>query len=262
MLIGSPFRSFGTNLVVTDDAEQIERACADAWPAQIERPLGQWRLRAAGGFTGRANSALAIGDPGTTMGDALRSVCDFAHAHGIDPVVQAIQDGPVERQLPERGWRPYDEYANGNQVSVLLGEVTEGSDDRVRVLDAPTPGWWRLTADTTEPTDAQRHVLTGGPLVGYGVAEVDGHTAGAVRGAVAGDVLLVARLAVDPGYRRQGLATALMAGIGGWAVAHGATRCVLQVSVGNTGALALYEGLGFREHHRYRYWVPWKDRAS
>lgn len=46
-----------------------------------------------------------------------------------------------------------------------------------------------------------------------------------------------------------------------WAGTHGADRCVLQVSVTNDRALALYAGLGFREHHRYRYWVPCEDRA-
>ena len=43
---------------------RLENVCADAWPARVDRPLGAWRLRAAGGFTGRANAALAVGDPG------------------------------------------------------------------------------------------------------------------------------------------------------------------------------------------------------
>jgi len=42
---------------------RLERICADAWPPVVQRPLGQWWLRAAGGFTGRANSALVVGDP-------------------------------------------------------------------------------------------------------------------------------------------------------------------------------------------------------
>src|ERR671924_243065 len=33
---------------------RLEHICADAWPAVVERPLGQWRLRAAGGVTRRA----------------------------------------------------------------------------------------------------------------------------------------------------------------------------------------------------------------
>lgn len=248
-----------------NEAERIEDACADAWPAQVEQRLGRWRVRAAGGFTGRANSALGVGDPGTTVETALIAVCEFSHEHGIDPMVQALVGDSVEDALAAAGWRPYREYANGHEVSVLVGAVPHGgSPGKVRMLDSPTPGWWELTAGTTRPDAARRHVLAGGAAVGFGVAEIDGTTAGAVRASVAGDVLLVARLAVRPEYRRRGLGTALMTATGAWAEPRGATRCVLQVAVTNTVALALYAGLGFTEHHRYRYWVPgqaWKDRA-
>ncbi|PXY32408.1 GNAT family N-acetyltransferase [Prauserella muralis] len=257
-----------------DPAEEIEQACADAWPAQTEQPLGGWRLRAsvdtvarsasvAGGggrrvgFTGRANSVLAVGDPGVPVAEALTRACEFAHAHGVPPMVQAVKDGRVERELAGQGWRPYVEYENGHEVAVLLGAVPAGpAPEKTAVLGAPTAGWWELAVGRPEPAPAERHVLTSGAKVGFGVAELDGVTAGGVRGSVVGETLLVARLAVRPGYRRRGLATALMAAIGDWGRRRGATRCVLQVSVGNTGALALYAGLGFTEHHRYRYWVP------
>src|SRR3978361_1579097 len=41
-----------------------EGLCAAAWPARVEEQLGAWRLRAADGYTGRANAALATGNPG------------------------------------------------------------------------------------------------------------------------------------------------------------------------------------------------------
>jgi len=97
--------------------------------------------------------------------------------------------------------------------------------------------------------------------VGYGLVTGPDGTRGAVRGALGGGLLFVARLAVRPQHRRTGLATALMAGIGTWGERHGAPACVLQVSADNTAALTLYERLGFREHHRYRYWAPCEDRA-
>ncbi|WP_264081631.1 hypothetical protein [Gandjariella thermophila] len=34
-----------------DDVTRLEHLCADAWPALADEPLGQWRMRAAGGFT-------------------------------------------------------------------------------------------------------------------------------------------------------------------------------------------------------------------
>ncbi|WP_236795779.1 N-acetyltransferase [Amycolatopsis sp. GM8] len=240
-----------------DRAETIELLCAEAWRPVTEEPLGDWRLRAASGFTGRANSALAIGDPGVPLPEAIDRVCDFSHAHGIPPVVQAISGSETERAIEAAGWLPDTGHAAGHLVAVLVGPLGRGGDG-VSFLPEPSAGWWELVAGTAEPTPAQRHVLTTGEI-GHGVAEI---TAGAVRTAVVGELLHISRLAVRPEHRRRGLARALMAGAGSWAAGRGATECVLQVAVGNSPALALYETLGFREHHRYRYWVPaWKDRS-
>ncbi|GHF23151.1 N-acetyltransferase [Amycolatopsis deserti] len=237
-----------------DSSETLELRCADAWPAVTVDKIGDWRLRAAGGFTGRANSALAVGDPGVPTGSALTAVCDFAHAHRIPPVVQVVAGSANERAIEAAGWVPNTGHAAGHLVAVLTGPLG-ARDGEVPVLPEPTAGWWELTIGRPEPTDAERHVLTTGE-VGYAVAEVMGVTAGAVRAAVADDVLHIARLAVRPEYRRRGLASALMAACGPWAADRGATRTVLQVAVDNAGALAFYERLGFAEHHRYRYWVP------
>jgi ribosomal protein S18 acetylase RimI-like enzyme len=122
------------------------------------------------------------------------------------------------------------------------------------VTDDPTPGWWELTLGPGEDFPAARSVLTGGK-VGYGVATLDGATAGVVRGALVDGWLHVGRLEVGPGFRRRGLASALMGALHTWGAEHGADRAVLQVAEGNEGALALYAGLGYAPHHRYRYWV-------
>ncbi|MBP2180769.1 GNAT family N-acetyltransferase [Amycolatopsis magusensis] len=248
-----------------EPAETLELQCALAWPPVTGERLGCWWLRAAAGFTGRANTALAIGDPGLPIADALDRVCDFAHSHGLEPAVQVIQGGHLERALDDLGWVPNVAHAAGHEVSVLVGPLGT-PDGTARMLDAPTPEWWELCAGTAEPSEAQRHVLTTAPAVGYGVAETGTETVGAVRGAVVDDVLHVSRLAVRPAYRRKGVAVDLMGAVGAWGAALGATRCALQVSVTNAPALALYDRLGFTEHHRYRYWVPatgsCEDRSS
>ncbi|HJQ46122.1 MAG TPA: GNAT family N-acetyltransferase [Amycolatopsis sp.] len=235
-----------------DARETLELACADAWRAVTEETMGDWRLRAADGFTGRANSALAVGDSGMPVTQALTRVREFARDQGIPAVAQAVADSPAERDVAAAGWVPNAGHAAGHLVSVLVGPLETRVPVGVRILPEPTRDWWELAAGNADPTPAQRHVLTTGEI-GFGVAQI---TAGAVRAAVVGDVLHIARLAVRPEHRRRGLATALLAACGPWAAGRGATRCVLQVAVGNTPALALYEALGFTEHHRYRYWVP------
>jgi ribosomal protein S18 acetylase RimI-like enzyme len=271
---------------------RLERICSDAWPAVLMRPLGQWRLRAAGGFTGRANSALAVGDPGLAMPAALDRVCSFAVEHGLAPRVQVAMGSPWQRAILAHGWTRDDAHPAGAEVAVLVAELPIGTGqgggeetglagelaapDAVELtgwLEPPAPvagveltideepaaDWWRLTAD--EPvSDAQRHVLTAPslPYVGFAVARDDSGTpVGAARLAVVDGHLHVARLTVAEPLRRRGLGSALMRAAAQWGMTRaGAQWCVLQVAEHNEPALALYRWLGFRVHHRYQYLRP------
>ncbi|WP_226353559.1 hypothetical protein [Pseudonocardia sp. ICBG601] len=84
--------------------DRLERVRATAWPAPVVEELGGWLLRAAGGWTRRANSALALGDPGMPVERALERVREFAGRHGIVPVVQAPVDAPWSNRVIEAGW--------------------------------------------------------------------------------------------------------------------------------------------------------------
>jgi N-acetylglutamate synthase len=54
--------------------DELEAVAAKGWRAPEEAPLGRWLLRAADGFTGRANSALAAKDPGMPLAEAAARV--------------------------------------------------------------------------------------------------------------------------------------------------------------------------------------------
>jgi len=56
----------------------------------------------------------------------------------------------------------------------------------------------------------------------------------------------VMNVAVAPGERRRGLARGLLRVVLRRAARAGARRALLELRVGNAGALALYESLGFR----------------
>jgi ribosomal protein S18 acetylase RimI-like enzyme len=253
-------RRLRDNLAV-NPREVLEFVCNRAWPPLVDEPLGDWRLRWAGGFTGRANSALAVGDPGVPVPDALDAVCDFAHDRGIPAMVQVLRDSPNERAIEAAGWLEAFGHPASHEVVVLTGPLPAASPipspeiGDAHVADEPTPGWWELISGPGGPGDAERHVLTSGKI-GYGVVVTDSVTVGAVRGSIVDGWLHVARLAVHPGFRRRGIASALMTALGAWGTEQGADQWVLQVAEGNTAALALYAGLGCTPHHRYRYWVP------
>ncbi|WNV82395.1 GNAT family N-acetyltransferase [Umezawaea sp. Da 62-37] len=241
-----------------DPVYEVEQRCADAWPAQVDERLGEWRLRAAGGFTGRANSALTCGDPGMPVSEALLRVETFARRNGISPAAHVVRDAKHENAVAAAGWVVNEDHPGGAESGVLTGPLTGFHSppvDGVEVSDVPTPGWWELAAQAV-PTAAQRHVLASGSGSGFGSVTRDGEVVAAVRGAVVGDLLHIARLAVRPDHRRGGLARGLLAGLAEWGAKNGATRCALQVAEHNTPAWRLYTSLGCAEHHRYRYWVP------
>jgi hypothetical protein len=73
------------------------------WLAWHE-PLGEWTLRAGGGFTGRANSCHAVGDPGVPIRQAAEQIIAYAAAHGIPPMAQVIEESPEARALEDLGW--------------------------------------------------------------------------------------------------------------------------------------------------------------
>jgi N-acetylglutamate synthase len=239
---------------------RLEGLCADAWPAQVEQRLGAWRLRAAGGYTGRANAALAIGAPGLPTAAALAAVREFAREHGVAPRVHAPVGSPWDRAVAAEGWGLDVGHARGAEVSVLVAPVGEPPQLppglRVELPERAPDSWWDLAVGGA-PTPAQERVVAGAPGTAFGqLRGADGELLGQVRATVVADHVHVSMLEVVPAARRRGHATALLAAAGAWGREHGARWAVLQVALQNGGARALYDRLGYVEHHRYRYLVP------
>ncbi|MFC4949507.1 GNAT family N-acetyltransferase [Pseudonocardia sp. GCM10023141] len=238
----------------------LESLCADAWPAQVDEPLGAWRLRAAGGYTGRANSALAIGSPGLPLPAALDAVHAFARRTGIGPRVQVPVGSPWDRAVAAAGWVLDAGHKKGAEVSVQVAELATiaAAQAAVELPERPDPDWWTLAVGG-DPSAAERHVLdpNGSPLTTFAqVRGSDGRITGQARGTVVADHLHLSMLEVEPAARRTGIATMLLRAVAAWGREHGARWGVLQVALHNVGAVALYERLGFVEHHQYRYLIP------
>jgi len=66
---------------------EFERMAAAHWRGTEEEWLGDWLLRAAGGFTGRANSALPLGDPGMPAERAVAEVVAWYSRRGLTPAI-------------------------------------------------------------------------------------------------------------------------------------------------------------------------------
>src|SRR3712207_4783168 len=93
------------------DVVRLERLAARSWRGLEEQPYGDWLLRASGGFTGRANSALVIGDPPVPLDEAVAEVGRWYAVRGLRPRVQVPRPGSeaADAAFAAAGWTTVDD---------------------------------------------------------------------------------------------------------------------------------------------------------
>ncbi|MGY1634697.1 GNAT family N-acetyltransferase [Geodermatophilus sp. SYSU D01186] len=237
------------------DVVGLERVAARGWRGTEEAALGDWVLRAGGGFTGRANSVLVAGDPGLPLPDAVDAVAGWYRERGLRPCAQlpGRQARAADAALAAAGWE------RDEDVLVLTAPLTAPGDAGVPVDLSPTPddAWlagYRHRGRPLPPTAGA--VLTNAEDVVFAsvrLAPSPAPLAAVARGVVTDGWLGVSAVTVAEQHRRRGLATAVMAALQRWAADRGARWVYLQVTSSNAPARALYRRAGFIEHHRYHY---------
>jgi N-acetylglutamate synthase len=209
--------------------EAQERAMA-LWADLETAPLGAWVLRHSPGETARrANSVLAVEPAG--VADAYEQVVAWYAARTGRPIAAVLPDSAEDALFRAHGWGP--ESGDADTVFQVAGVARA----RRALPVSETPGLVDVAED--------------GP---HAVARIGDRASGVAT--VAGDWVGYRAIAVSPEHRRQGLGLQVMAALLEWGAERGATTAYLQVLGDNAPALALYDGLGFAEHHRYRYLAP------
>lgn len=244
-------------------AEEACRLTNSSWPAVHAEPLGDWLLRASGGFSARANSVMAVGDPGVPVPEALDRVVAFYAGHRLPAWAQVVVGSGTATDFEDAGWvtaRPGEadsllQLASVAQATRAIRPLLPAGQPPVHVSPTVTEPW--LAHD--ERARAHRQdavaVLEGPAEVGF-VTVGDGEAALA-RGRVAcgddRDWAGITDVWVDPAHRRRGLGLVVVGALLGWAAERGAATAYLQVRADNPPALSLYATLGFTTHHAYRY---------
>jgi N-acetylglutamate synthase len=253
---------------VTVSIADLEWAAARSWRAPEEAALGHWLLRAADGFTGRANSALALGDPGLPLAAAAAEVCRWYRARGLPAMVAVTyplgrpRSSAVDRFLgDELGWpvRPGAATVMTAEPGGVAGrgkDAAAGPGPAVAVDAEPDEGWLALYRFRgRRPPPVSRRLLMSAPWQAFASVREAGDTLAIGRVAVAGDWAGLTAVEVRPRHRRRGLATAVTAALAAAAAARGARGLYLQVEDDNGAARALYRRAGFADHHGYHYRV-------
>ncbi|MFF4469605.1 GNAT family N-acetyltransferase [Streptomyces sp. NPDC001599] len=239
--------------------EELARVAARSWrPVESER-LGEWELRAAGGFTRRANSVLPLGDPGLPLDEALTAVRRWYGERGLPAYVQTATGAAGTQEslcaeLERRGWV---REVTAEVWTGPLAPVADLAEGAGVVLSRKADETWLARYRRKGVSEVALRVLESGPSVWFATvpgAGGAGDVAAIGRCVVDGRWASFAAVEVDPAQRRRGLATAVMAALARRALDEGASAAWLQVETDNAGARALYAGMGFAPHHAYHHY--------
>ena len=239
---------------------EAERRALRGWPAVEAQGLGEWVLRASGGFSTRANSALVVGSPGCPLDEGLATVREFYLARDLPALAQVVVGSDEEADLLTGGWRdarPGEaptsfQVASVAQVARRLrglpsrddapeAVVTDRVDDRWLATDERARRHQDTATAVLEGPEVVAFVMLGDPVLARG------------RVSLADDWAGITDVWVSPDRRRRGLAVEVVRELVGRAAEQGATTAYLQVRGDNAAAIGLYDRLGFVTHHEYRY---------
>ncbi|WP_349829392.1 GNAT family N-acetyltransferase [Brevibacterium litoralis] len=273
-------------------AEDLQRIAANTWlPADTtwlnadnlraearedDRDLVQsgWLLRANGGVTHRANSALPLGDPGMPPQQALDLVTAWFTERGQKPAflvhsAAGTQDlapacAAVAGHFRDAGLVP------SRPTLVLTAATREVSAGADRPSEAALPGLEIVEHEEPHalhfeawghPEGSAGHegfrTLVTGPESHRFFSAVARHPdgsktlVGVVRLAVSQKWAVISDLVVAPGVRRRGAGRALVRAAAAGASVRGVRSALVQVEATNEASLGLMTSLGFSEHHRY-----------
>jgi len=248
---------------VTISIADLERAAAPGWQAPEQDRLGDWLLRAADGFTGRANSALAAGDPGVPVAEAIEAIRHWYSARWL-PAMIAVpypcgqpDRNAITGMLDAPGWTVRADPATVMTAPAAdIGRHAVTADSAVAIELMPDAAWlarYRYRGQELPPVALR--LLTSAPWQAFGSVRVNCETIAIGRVAASGDWAGLTAIEVDVRHRRRGFGAVATAALAAHAAARGIPNLYLQVTEGNAAARSLYRRMGFADHHDYHYRV-------
>lgn len=235
------------------------------WPPTETAALGEWTLRAAGGFTPDANSVLAVGDPATPFEQALHVAAEWYVDRGLPLVVQTPVGDAVDVALNELSWTvegPFVartasvDYALATADGVVWQQAKE-----VPLHESLPDGWLAFLAGGSQErysngqamSPVGRQVLSNAGGAGQvRFAEIASDVVHAIaRGVLVDGILLLGPMEVSPLYRGRGLGLIVTLALLGWAARSDAELAFLRVAKETVASLRISDKLGFTTRYAF-----------
>ena len=227
---------------------ELEKLSDLTWPAEQVIEYGGWRLRISDGFSMRANSVLPIGEPPVDLSVAVDQVISSYREKKLRPTfsIPLPLFEELDSHLEQNGWNIKID-ANFLIRDIGAIEVSSHPQFTIEILDNPSKTWFEVNSDQPLEKLMRRYPAQ------YGAIKSDGKYIAIGRIATFESWSIVTRVFVDPSFRGKGVARILMDNLLAAAKNEGATKVALQVDNENGAALALYQSMGFRTHHKFVY---------
>ncbi len=234
---------------------ECERRIVNAWPAPATLVLGDWIVRFAHGYSGRANSASPLKVGAELDEGGLDLIERLYRGDGLPPSVRLtpLVARETRERLLTRGYRLKDASfgliaalpAGAPAIEPALQIEARPGSHWIAGVGALQAGAKRNSAHLAAIVEAIRlpaafaTLLLAGEPVAYGMAVAE-------RG-----MAEIGSVVVSEGHRGQGLGRRIVTGLMGWAAATEAHTAYLQVDQTNTVAIGLYASLGYRRLYAY-----------
>lgn len=245
-------------LTKTEDSERVlgcERRIVNAWPAVATLVVGDWVLRFANGYSGRANAATPLSYGAELDAEMLDMVEELYRADGLVPSIRLtpLVTEATRAAVLDRGYRIKDKSFG---MIAPLAEVPVVEDAELEIETRPSPEW--VAGCAALQTGVKTH--TGNLMAilerirlpaAFATWAVEGEPVAFGMSVAERGMAEIGLICVSPDHRGQGYGRSIVRGLMGWAGAMGCRDAYLQVEQGNAVALNLYGSLGFRQLYAY-----------
>ncbi len=244
LLASADLQILGDGLVKYADtfAERGTLLPENLWPVSGEGLLlafeAAWRAGEIDPFDDKRHDPAYVLPVYTRLSDAEENERIRLANHDPKNLVTGVQDIGADQVV----YRPLD-AAHVADVVDLEGRVMQGASWTEEMVSGELSNkaylWWAAYSSGASSSGASGSAgaldAGGAELVGY------------AGGLLAGDVLEILRVGVNPDWRRRGIARELISRIAADARDLGAKSCMLEVRADNSGAQALYRAIGLSE---------------